>query len=54
MKSKKYRGWLVVWNNENQEYDLYTPTELEQPKAFRDIEYSCSTIEEAIEFIDTY
>ena len=54
MKTIKYKCWAIVWNKSTQEYDLYTPTELEQPKGFREVEYSCATIADAQAFIDSY
>lgn len=54
MKNFKYKNWLCEWDAENQQYNLYTPSELEQPKSFRDVEMECQTIEQCKEFIKNY
>lgn len=54
MKSFKYKNWLCEWDEESQQFNLYTPDELEQPKGFRYVEMECSTIEQCKEFIRNY
>lgn len=54
MKSFKYKGWLCDWDEEAQEFKLYTPDELEQPKGFRYPEFEASTKEFCKELIDNY
>lgn len=39
---------------ETQQFNLYTPDELEQPKEFRYSEMECSTPEQCKEFIKSY
>lgn len=53
-KSMRYKNFGIFWNSEEQEYYVYTPEEMEQPKAFRYPEISTATIQDAKDFIDSY
>ncbi|GAB6010825.1 hypothetical protein [Viscerimonas tarda] len=53
-KTFKYKGWLCEWDGITEEYNVYTPDELEQPKGYRQAEYECSTKEQCKQFIDGY
>lgn len=54
MKSFKYKNWLCEWDEKNQQFNLYTPSELEQPKGCRYSEMECVTKEQCKEFIKNY
>jgi len=45
---------LIQWNEERQAYQLFTPTEMEQPAGFRDVEMEVVDIYFAKKFIDKY
>lgn len=53
-KSFKYKNWFCEWEKVEQEYHLYTPEEMEQPKGFREYESAVSTKGQAKKFIDNY
>lgn len=53
-KTFKYKNWLCKWNEEEQLYYLYTPSELESPDEFRYSETETATKEQAKEFINNY
>lgn len=50
----KYKGWLIQWNEENVEWDLFTPDELINPQDMREADTSISDLDEAKYFIDKY
>lgn len=50
----RYKRFGVYWNADEQEYDIYTPDEMEQPKQYRYPEISVSTEQQAKDFIDSY
>jgi hypothetical protein len=54
MKSFRYKKWLCEWDEVTQEFNLYTPEELEQPKEYRQAEMECSTSKQCKEFINSY
>lgn len=51
---KKYKGWLLTFDNATQLWSLYTPMELENPVGYRDNETEISDLKEAKYFIDHY
>lgn len=51
---RKYKGWLMAFDNATLLWSLYTPSELEQPIGFREPEAEISNIDEAKKFIDNY
>ncbi|MCL2290856.1 MAG: hypothetical protein FWC34_09190 [Bacteroidetes bacterium] len=53
-KKLKYKGWAIVWNDEEQLFDLTTPDEMEQPAGFREVEAQFSNVADAKVFIDNY
>jgi hypothetical protein len=53
-KSFKHKGWLCKWSADIQGWELYTPSELEQPAGFRYPEIECYTVAQCKEFINTY
>ena len=53
-KSFRHRGWLCKYNAIEGIFDLYTPTELEQPAGMRYSEMEVATPAQAIEFINSY
>ena len=56
MKKAKtnYKRWLIQWNENEQVFELFTPSELEQPVGCRYPEMEVSTMEQAKEFINNY
>ena len=54
MKTFKYKGWLCEWNATEGIFELYTPSELEQPRGFRYAESEAQSVDEAKEFINHY
>lgn len=54
MKSFRYKNWLCEWNEKEQQFYLYTPDEMEEPKGFRYSETEAQSVAEAKEFIDNF
>jgi hypothetical protein len=54
MKTFKYKSWLCEWNEEQQMFLLYTPSEQEQPRGFRYPEWEAETKEMCKQFINSY
>lgn len=49
----KYKGFGIVQTAENS-FDIFTPEEMQQPAAFRYIEWEAGSLQEAKDFIDSY
>ncbi len=54
MKSFKYKNWFCEWNEDEQLFYLYTPSEMEEPNGLRYSEMEVGTKEQAKEFINNY
>lgn len=53
MGIKRYKKFGIKENKDG-EFDIYTPDEMEQPAAFREVDITVSTEEQAKEWIDCY